>query len=143
MNFFLYDLSHLPYSKQEEIWSCILEICISISDKARFNILYFPENEEYYRVLKNIESYYLYSKKLYKGTRSIEFNINDLSINFIKSLNFNNLKNNFLEDISFLKDDEEFLATITHEGYIICDASVIDPSFFKMLGVTNISVYNE
>jgi len=57
--------------------------------------------------------------KIYPSGHSLKYRLTNSVKDFIRSKQCDEWNNYNLEDISFLKDDKEFLATITHENQII------------------------
>ena len=139
MSLLLYDLSAFSRDKQEKIWSAILQKCNNISEKMCFNVLY--TYTDLLPIVNRLKFHNYSGYKIYKSSNSIICNVNQKTYEFAISLGFTNATNYFLEDISFFIGEFEFLATITHESYIICDASIIEPSFFQKLGILDFCEY--
>ena len=53
---------------------------------------------------------------------------------FIKSKKYYEWYNFFLEDVSFIKDNVEFMATITHENYVILQMTEIQRNNLNING---------
>lgn len=140
MSLLLYDLSNLSSYKQEKSWSAILQRCISISDKICFNILY--QSSDLFPVASRLKFQNYVGDKIYETGNSIICDVNQKTSEFAISLGFANKAHYFIEDVSLYINNIEFLATITHESYIICDSSIIEPAFFQKLGIVEFYEYS-
>ena len=105
----------------EERWSFLVEYALTEADSVAFNVLYRDE------VLEGIEieifdgglKPFKGDTKIYKSGEAVSSLINIPILNFIKGRKYSEWQNFCLEDISFIKNGVEFIATITHEDYVI------------------------
>jgi hypothetical protein len=104
----------------ENKWNYLLDLAFQKADQVEFNVL-FPR--ELSHAIEPVKHYQIKSlptqNKIYKSGKTIRFNLTEDVKRFIASKPYFDWRNFVIEDISFLKQNVEFLATITHENYII------------------------
>ncbi|MCU0352054.1 MAG: hypothetical protein MUF43_14700 [Flavobacterium sp.] len=110
------------FRKDDDIkWNHLLDYAFDLADHVEFNILHVGQKypSEIESLLGDLVERKHKRDKIYATDESIRFKLTDSLKNFIKSKKYNDWNNYFLEDISFIKHNLEFMATITHENYII------------------------
>lgn len=113
------------YSEDNDKWSFLLDYAFERADAVEFNVLYLKKKfpQEIDSLSCDIIGEGRRKDKIYVSGDYIRYRLSEELKRFIKSKEYKDWKNFDLEDISFLKYDEEFLATITHENYIIIQAT--------------------
>jgi hypothetical protein len=105
----------------ENFWKDILDIAFTKADSVEFNQLFFKGKYPY--ELDDLQSSLIdvleKPKRLYPGRKVFRYRITKKILGFINSKGYKDWENYFFEDISFRSNGEEFLATITHENYVI------------------------
>jgi hypothetical protein len=100
----------------------LLDYAFGLADSVEFNILY-RDNNELERTIESVKEDLLARgqrfDKIYNGTEYIRFRLSDKVKDFIRKKGIRGWRNTQLEDISFLRQNFEFLGTVSHENYII------------------------
>jgi|GEM_PF-3288577 DNA gyrase/topoisomerase IV subunit A len=100
----------------------LLSYAFGLADHVEFNILYTDEKELEAKIKSIKDDLIDRGKrfdKIYNGTEYIRFKLTDKVKDFVRKRGIIGWTNTQLEDISFLRQNFEFLATISHENYII------------------------
>ena len=113
--------------KNEDVaqWNYLLDYAFAKADAVEFNILYTNSElpEEIKALLSDLIERGEEGKKIYPSGEYLRFKLTKKVKDFIKSKQNREWYNYFLEDISFLKENKEFLATVTHENQIVLQAT--------------------
>jgi hypothetical protein len=100
----------------------LLTYAFRLADSVEFNILY-SDDKKLEKTIEPIKDDLLVRgkrfDKIYSGTEYIRFGLSDKVKQFIREKGIHGWRNTQLEDISFLQQDLEFLATVSHENYVI------------------------
>ena len=115
-------------------WRNLLDFAFQKADRVEFNILYQDKSLE--ELLDDFSKFIVFKQskrkdKLYSSGSVVRLKMTDEVKSFIESKSFSDWVNSPLEDISFLYNGFEFLATITHEGYIIAKLTEDKREAFK------------
>ncbi len=120
-------------TKTEEL----LNYVFGIADHVEFNILYKDEKELEAKI-KIIKDDLIYrgkrSDKIYRSGEYIRFRLTDKVKDFVRQRGIIGWTNTQLEDISFLRQNFEFLGTISHENYIILQMTEDERSSWNKKG---------
>jgi hypothetical protein len=137
-------------SDDNEKWDFLLDYAFERADFVEFNIFY--SNQELTPEIDALDSDLVgkgrRKNKKYVSGDYLRCRMSDKLKRFIKSKKYKDWNNYNLEDISFLKDDNEFLATITHENYIIIQTTekqreVLNENGFNFLCDWGVDLINE
>ncbi len=100
----------------------LLTYAFGLADQVEFNVLY-KDDKLLNETIKNVKDDIVASgqrfDKIYNGVEFIRFSLTDKVKDFIRTKGIMGWRNTQLEDISFLRDNVEFLGTVSHENYII------------------------
>lgn len=116
----------------EAKWKDVLNYILPLATHVEFNILYSDKNLKDF--LKEYESSIVEiirkKDKIYSSGKILRMRITDQIVEFLEEKNYSDFKNWFLEDPSFYINDQEVVATISHEDQIYLDPKHLDPSQF-------------
>ena len=117
-------------------WEYLLEYAFRRADQVEFNILRSDSRLKMILLdfADDIVDKECRKDKIYKTGKFIRFNLSENVKEFIRSKSYNDWLNYAIEDISFLKEGNEFLATITHENYIIVQLEESERVDLNMIG---------
>ena len=112
---------YIDNSFDQQQWETIIAEVLSIADSVEFNYLYKKKTvPPELAILKDaVIANGVRKDKVYPSGEYIRYRLSKEVIEFVKSKELSHWRNYPLEDISFLKDGVEFLATISHEDYVI------------------------
>ncbi len=114
--------------EQNQLWKQLVEQALLVSDKIFFNVLY-DEGEiknEFPDLQGGFISKKKFKNKLYATSLVYQIPIVNLQRKFIDRLfDFFWWKNMPLEDPSFFQKENEILGSITHEDFVLFDASLL------------------
>ncbi|MEZ4986492.1 MAG: hypothetical protein R2795_15885 [Saprospiraceae bacterium] len=121
------------------LWEVLVARALIHSDTIKFNILYHltKEDEEFLQGLGGSVTEGVRSDKFYATSKIVVFSSKEIEQKMIEFLkNFGYWKNKFIEDPSFWKQNEEILASITHEELVM-----VEFEYFSDL-LENVDLYN-
>jgi DNA-binding LytR/AlgR family response regulator len=106
-------------------WQYLINYAFKKADTVEFNIL--NSNQELTPEIEALSNDLIEKSerrnKIYPSGSYLRYKLTDNIKNFIKAKQYKDWYNYNIEDISFLKNDKEFLATITHENYVILQST--------------------
>lgn len=117
-------------------WLSLLDLILPDADKIAFNIFY--PKKQLTSFINNWQEEFIErargKTKIYSSGEYIIFKLSDKLREFVLSKKINDWNNYGLEDISFIKNDNEILATITHESYIYLLTSEVQSAKLNSMG---------
>ncbi len=120
------------------MWKDILNYAMNNSDYVSFNILF--EDERLKKMITDFNGIIKTVDKEYQSGKSVFFPISEKISAFLIKKEFNDWINFCVEDPSFWKDDREFVATISHEGYIMFNIEEKEKKYFADIGLMTFKV---
>jgi len=129
---------YLAENIDEKDWINLLDFAFQEADSVEFNLLYQDEYLE--KVLDSFSQCIVFKQpkrksKIYSSGSVLRLEMTNKVRTFIEAKSFSDWMNSPLEDISFLQDGNEFLATITHEGYVIAQLTEDKREALKKEGI--------
>lgn len=112
---------YIDNSIDQQKWEAIVAEALSMADAVEFNYLYKKKKvPPEVAILKDeVIADGVRKDKVYPAGEFIRYRLGKEVIDFVRSKELSHWQNFPLEDISFLKDGIEFLATVSHEGYVV------------------------
>lgn len=120
---------------EDLLWGHVKSYVLERANYVEFNILYRDDSLQKFleKYKDSLVEQSINRKKLYKGN-ALKFAFSNGLKSFIEPISFNYFMNTCIEDPSFYIDDEEIIATITHENQIYIKKSGVELSYFKDRG---------
>ena len=103
------------------MWEQLLDYIFKIADQVEFNILIKnePVPFEISALSDDLIGFEKRKNKVYSTGMSVKYSLTNQVKAFIKSKQYKEWYNYYYEDMSFLLNNQEILATITHENHVI------------------------